>query len=191
MSQKKGSMKLFFYGLLLSLLLLGLVRILSGKKGLAFDLELLGLFFLLILSLIGLISYSKAWGERVLFFVFFFYICNLVLLWLQQGTFYYILMLVSLIGFFTAIPGKPDEDFLEGSFESNFDESSAVVFDQPVELKRAVKHSPGKYVASKRGKYYHEPKSEWAKKIKKENRVWFKNKEEAWEQGYKAHSEVD
>ena len=191
MSQEKSPMKLFFYGLLLFLLSLGLIRILSDKKGMIFDLELLGLFFLLILSLIGLITYSKAWGERVLFFVFFFYICNLILLWLQQGTFYYILMLISLVGFFIAIPGKPDEDFLEESFESNFDESSAVVFDQPVESKRVVKHSPGKYVASKRGKYYHEPKSEWAKKIRKENRVWFQNKEEALEQGYKAHSEVN
>ena len=79
--------------------------------------------------------------------------------------------------------------------EPIIEEIKVVAKSKPVKSAKSkvvkAKHSPGKYVASKRGKYFHEPKSEWAKKIRKENRVWFQNKEEAWEQGYKAHSEVN
>ncbi len=48
-------------------------------------------------------------------------------------------------------------------------------------------HSPGKYLASKYGNTYHEPRCEWAKKINKSHQVWFAAKENAWEKGYKAH----
>ena len=47
---------------------------------------------------------------------------------------------------------------------------------------------PGKFIGSKKGNQYHVPKCDWAKKITKNNRLWFKNKEEAWEKGYRAHS---
>lgn len=48
--------------------------------------------------------------------------------------------------------------------------------------------SPGKYVASSQSNLYHEAKCDWAKKIKKERQIWFREKEEAWENGYKRHS---
>ncbi|GEM_PF-1080182 len=54
--------------------------------------------------------------------------------------------------------------------------------------KAGAVHSPGKYIASKYGNTYHEPKCEWAKKINKAHQVWFAVKENAWEKGYKAHS---
>ena len=43
---------------------------------------------------------------------------------------------------------------------------------------------PGKYIASKTGTKFHAPKSEWGKKIKKRNAVWFDSKEEAMKSGY-------
>ena len=54
--------------------------------------------------------------------------------------------------------------------------------------KSAATFSPGKYVASARSNLYHEPKCEWAKKIKKDRRLWFTEKEEAWQKGFKAHN---
>ena len=84
-----------------------------------------------------------------------------------------------------------------------FDEPStkaqphSVVFDKaPAEemkkekkvSKSAATFSPGKYVASARSNLYHEPKCEWAKKIKKDRRLWFTEKEEAWQKGFKAHN---
>ncbi len=47
--------------------------------------------------------------------------------------------------------------------------------------------TPGKYVASKRSNVYHEPRCDWAKKIKKDRRVWFVSREEALNKGYKKH----
>jgi hypothetical protein len=49
-------------------------------------------------------------------------------------------------------------------------------------------YNPGKFVASKEGKVYHALKCDWAKKIKKKNQVWFKNKKQASNKGYKQHS---
>ena len=57
--------------------------------------------------------------------------------------------------------------------------------------KATAVHSPGKYIASKYGNTYHEPKCEWARKINKTHQVWFAVKENAWEKGYKAHSCVN
>ncbi len=62
------------------------------------------------------------------------------------------------------------------------------VAKKPVKKAVKTKHSPGKYLASKNSNLYHEPKCEWAKKIKPARRNWFKSKEDAWEQGYKAHA---
>ncbi|MDP3990204.1 MAG: hypothetical protein Q8Q01_03285 [archaeon] len=55
----------------------------------------------------------------------------------------------------------------------------------------SVKHSPGKFVASKNSNVYHVPKCEWAKKIAPIRQVWFMAKENAWEKGLKAHSCVE
>jgi hypothetical protein len=71
--------------------------------------------------------------------------------------------------------------------------------DNKVKKDRVNKKSPIKlregvvveFVASKRGKFYHNVNSDWAKKIKKSNRIEFSNKEEAWEAGYKAHRDLN
>ena len=47
---------------------------------------------------------------------------------------------------------------------------------------------PGKYLASKNGSVYHSPKCDWAKKISKSQRVWFKSDDEAKKNGYRKHS---
>lgn len=78
------------------------------------------------------------------------------------------------IGFVVALI-KLDSDDLDES-ESELDE--------PEPVKKEFK--PGKYIASKTGVKYHIPKCDWAKKIKKENRVWFDSKEEAEAKGLKA-----
>ena len=60
-----------------------------------------------------------------------------------------------------------------------------------VTQKAPATESKGKFVASKRGKFYHKAGSEWAEKIKENNRVWFASKEDAWEAGYKAHKDIE
>ena len=74
MVNEKNKGKMIFYGLLLIILFFGLIGIFISSGGKFFGLELIGMLFLLLLSLIALSGYQRSWGERALFFVFMFYI---------------------------------------------------------------------------------------------------------------------
>jgi len=45
---------------------------------------------------------------------------------------------------------------------------------------------PGKFVASRNASKFHSPKCDWAKKIGRENQVWFNSQEEAESKGFEA-----
>ena len=188
MAERKSTFKLAVYAVLLLILFFGLIKIISFSAGTALNLELAGFFLLLLLSLIGLIGYNKCWGERVLFFVFLFYLANLILVWYFIGPLYLTMLFLVIVGFLMSFPRKIERDYEVSSSE----EPHSEVFDVPKEEKKtSTKYSPGKYVASKRSNIYHEPKCDWAKKIGKERRFFFDSKEDAWEKGYKAHGCVE
>jgi hypothetical protein len=178
--------KLLIYSVIFAFLYLSLVQIFIDSLGASFYLELLGLFFLMGLTFIGYIGYTESWGEKFFFFTFLFYIGNLAVLWYTASSLYISLLFVALLGFVISIPHNSKNSVRKETTIETYPEPYSEVFDVP-----EVTHSPGKYVASKKGKYYHEPKSEWAKKIKENNQVWFQTKEDAWEKGYKAHSDVE
>lgn len=201
-----GKGKLIIYTVLVAVLLLGLINILLSFSGRKFSWELVGFFVLLFISLLGFIGYANKWGERMFFFTFLLYMANLLVIWYYVGDLYVFLLLVALVGFLISFPrgGGKEEDFVVDQAYSS--EPHSEVFDVPEEKtevetkvtekkklakRAAVKHSPGKFVASKLSNNYHLPKCDWAKKIKKSRQVWFKTKEEAWEKGYKAHSCVE
>ena len=203
MAEEKSKGKLFIYAIVTVLLFFGLIRLFINSNGEFFMLELVGTLFLLLLTLIGFIGYNKCWGERVLFFVYLFYLVNIVLIWFYDGRLSLILLFLAVLGFLVAVPKRL------GSCQSNCQSSCqssckldkesskkpphSEVFDLPeaktkiVEVQKVV-HSPGKFVASARSNIYHEPKCEWAKKIKKDRQVWFKDKKEAQRKGYRKHS---
>ena len=193
--EEKSRFKLIVYAILSVILFFGLISMVMLSSGKTFYLELVGLLSLLLLSLIGFVGYAKSWGERVLFFVFLFYLLNLVLVWYFIGPLYLILLLLAVIGMLMSFPKKPEKVYKATPIEDP--EPHSEVFDVPVEevkvveKKTAAKHSPGKLVASKNSNIYHLPKCEWAKKIKRHRRLWFKSKEEAWEKGYRAHNCVE
>ena len=209
MAEEKGFGKLIVYAIILVLLFFGMIRIFINSAGNFFNLELLGFLFLLLLALIGFIGYVKVWGERVLFFVFLFYLVNLVLVWRYTDGISFLLLFLALIGFLMAVPKKvcsscePESEVVpqfvsEASEEPHsevFDVSEVEVEEEPVvkvtkkvaAKKPAVKHSPGKYVASNMSNVYHEPKCEWAKRIKSDRLIWFKDKREATNKKYKKH----
>ena len=203
MTEGKSRFKLVVYAILIVILFFALIRIFAYGSGMFFNLELLGFIVLLLLSIIGFIGYVSSWGERVLFFVFLFYIANLVLLWYFQGSLYVVLLFLSLVGFLMSLPKKAascscNKKKQECAVKEE-PEPHSMVFDEPkkeaaekkTEKKVTAKHSPGKYVASKSSNVYHEPKCDWAKRINKNRQVWFAKKEDAWEKGYKAHSCVE
>ncbi|MBI4980386.1 hypothetical protein HZC30_02390 [Candidatus Woesearchaeota archaeon] len=193
MANDKSVGKLFFYALLLVILLFGLIRVLINAGGNFFRLELLGFLVLLAMSVAGCIGYVRVWGERVLFGVFVLYLINLVLMWYVTRELSIVLLVLGVVGFISSIPraaALPKPKAPEAG------EPHSVVFDAQErkaaseakeEPKATTKFTPGKYLASKSGNVYHEPKCDWAKKIRKARQVWFNTKEEAWEKGFKAH----
>ncbi|MFH1276088.1 MAG: hypothetical protein ABIH82_03175 [Candidatus Woesearchaeota archaeon] len=207
----KSKFKLVVYSVLLLVLFFSLVSVLINLSGKAFALEFVGVIFLLVLTLIGFSAYNS-WGERVLFFVFLFYMCNLVLMWYFFRDLYVVLLIITLFGFLLSVPKKcvgrckdsccstqePHSEVFDPVIETKTVEKSvqkhveepveATVKKEVTKTKARAKHSPGKFVASKNSNNYHEPKCEWAKKIKPARMVWFKSKEEAWDKGYKAHT---
>ncbi len=136
----------------------------------------------MLLTFIAFFGFTEGWGEKFLFFVFLFYLGNLVLIWFYQGPLYLVLTFLALLGLILSVPTKKRVPAV--SYIDTPEPYSEII--EPVKT-----FDPGKYVASKRGKYYHEANSEWAKKINKSNQVWFQSKEDAWEQGYKAHPDVN
>jgi hypothetical protein len=60
-------------------------------------------------------------------------------------------------------------------------------------VKKTIKasHVPGKYIASKKSNLFHEPKCEWAAKIKEHRQLWFATKQEADNKKYRPHSCVN
>ena len=213
----KSAFKLLIYGLVLVILFLGLLNIISELTRKVYLLELLGLFFLLLLALLAFFGY-KAWGERVLFFVFVFYALNLVLIWYLRGSLYLVLLFLALLGGLISFPSKGSRVVISKKpavpskrepvephsqvFEVPVAEGEKARVDTDVRVEKiiskvsasekispspTVKFSPGKYVASKFSNNYHEPKCEWAKKISRHHRVWFSSKDEAVKKGYKGH----
>ncbi len=203
---------LLFHGVLVILLGFGLVEIFATGGRYFFWLELLGLLVLLILVVFSLVYY-KDWGKSGLMVFYLLYLSNLVLVWFAHKQLYIILLVLAVLGFFLSLPQK--RKVMEKK-ETKLEEPHSVVFDRPkVEAKKAekipkaeaphsmildqpkreakveTKFSPGKFVASKNSNVYHIPKCDWAKKIVKSRQLWFNSKNEAWENGYKAHSCVE
>ena len=100
-----------------------------------------------------------------------------------------LLIIVTLIAFGVTVAkivaAKDDDEDLEiPDFPDEGVEVEEVLPEHSVVLKS---NEPGKYVASKTGTTYHAPKCDWAKRIKKANRVWFNDDKEPRRQGYKKH----
>lgn len=205
MIDSKSRGKLFVYAVLIVLLLFGLIRTLVSSGGKMFLAESLCFVVLLLLAVIGFAGYLKVWGERALFFVFLFYLLNLVFVWYFNHEISVILLILAVIGFVMAVPSdrrcscqtkivdfeekKPVKVEVKEK-EEPAEETHSQIFDAEEKAKPEnpkKEFVPGKFVASKKGNQYHLPKCDWAKKIAKSNRVWLKSKEEAWEKGYRAH----
>ena len=187
----KNAGKLVLHGVLIAILLFGLVRILIGGGPNFLRLELAGMLFLLFLSLLGFIQYHSKWGELILSLVFVFYIFNLLLIWLRYQSLYVTLLILALVGFYLAIFSSYKPTSLPSNPEAHnmiLDNPAMKVAEETSKENVATSFIPGKLVASKQSNQFHEPKCEWAKKIRKERRLWFSSKQEAWEKGYRSHS---
>lgn len=201
MTAEKSFGKFFVYCGLILIFLLVMVQIVFSFGGKFLKGELLMILFLMILSLVGIFGYTKRWGERVLFFVFLLGLANLVFIWYLTKDIFMLPMFLVMVGFLMSLP-KPmiEEDGNNHNHSETFDVEEygnseeeepkiEVIEDKKTETKKEFE--PGKYVASKMGSVYHEPKCNWAKKIVKDRQVWFNDKKEAQKQKYKPHNCVN
>ncbi len=209
MTEEKSLGKFLVYCLVILILLLVMIPLIFAFKYRLFKLELLVFLFLVLLSLIGFIGYKCCWGERVLFFVFWIQMINSLFIWKVTGKLFVLPLFLVIVGFLMSLPkgrggvrcickeeeNKKKEELRKELFESEKDGSESIqveiIDNEESNEKVKATHSPGKYVASKMGSVYHEPKCNWAKKISDNRRVWFKDKKEASRKKYKKHSCVE
>ena len=162
----------FVMYIVLLITFLGLINMIFNLHRFAFILEfliLLGLVLVVILSTIGINNDSRwAWILLTMFFGFVLIDMLLIKAISTEGISYFLhLIIVTIAGFFISLFSIKKEEIEEPEGE---------------QVKKTSK--PGKYIASKTGTKFHAPKSEWGKKIKKKNAVWFDSKEEATQAGY-------
>ena len=142
--------------------------------------------------------------------VFLLYLLNLILIWLVKGKLYVVLLLLAALGFgvsvFIDVPrGVRSLEKVEEATEATkgtakatkkeephsmvFEPASSTAVPAAVTTFKPVKtFSPGKFVASIQSNQFHAPACDWAKKIQKQRRVWFRDMDEAFEKGYRKHS---
>ena len=192
---KKTGMKLITSGIFLLLLFFGLIQLFINGGRYFFPLELLGLVLMAALAFVSFLNYHHFWGKMLLFMVFVLYLGDLVLIWLFKGQLYIMLLLLGLAGFMISIPWQTKQNQAVISPKHRPEELHSQIFEVPQEAKAKepktevkTSFSPGKYVASMQSNQFHEPKCDWAKKIKKERQLWFQNKDEAFEKGFRQHS---
>ncbi|MEA3429728.1 MAG: hypothetical protein U9R08_00485 [Nanoarchaeota archaeon] len=187
-----------FMDVLLIILFLALGRMIFNLTGVD-EVRHLAIMFVLMLfaafSLIGAYRESRtSWGVLMfivilafiqIFWVYFMAKIHFVL--------FVLLILFTLVTFgvtvIKVVAGKDeDEDFDIPDFPENTEDTGATVEEILPEHSVVLKTTePGKYLASKTGTTYHAPKCEWAKRIKKANRVWLDSDKEAKKKGYKKH----
>lgn len=192
----RGGWRFLAYPFLLGALFLGQIALLRTMGGKTLMLEMVGFFGLLLLTLVGFLSLAS-WGERALFAVFVLFLGNILLVWYFLNFLSFLLLAVALLGFGVSLLPFLSSRSSRSSRPPPFTPSVtspppprpySEVFEESPRMKQTkTTFSPGKYVGSTFGATFHEPKSEWAKKIKPQNRVWFSTKEEAEKKGYQPH----
>ncbi len=206
-------LSLFFSSIVALFLLVSLLRPILHFEGFLFKLEIFGFFIVSIMILIGLSSSVEDYGRKLLYFSALISLINSLFLTWYIGGMNWAIVFYSIILLVLNLPNYEDLDNSEVNplDETNPNPDQKVVFkteDHGVILsqidgkgpktketktanKKVSVNSSKKYVGSKRGKFYHEVGSEWGKRIKKVNAVFFSSKKEAWGKGYKPHADVE
>lgn len=160
---------------------LGLINMVFDLHNLAFVFEFFILLLFMLMALIAVlgIANNMRWAWILLTWLFGFVFIDVALIYsitaAEMPYFFHIIGVV-IAGFFISLFSiKAEKEEVEA--EEKEEEAKKEITEKTFK--------PGKYIASKTGLKFHSPKCDWAKKIKKENVVWFDSKEDAIEAGYK------
>ena len=161
----------------------GLVLLVFDLTRISFILEVMLLLALLLIVMVALIGVynNLRWGYVLSSLLFAVILVDLLLIHFRNpaiGLAFFVTTVMAAVGFIISIVGIKED-------EIESEEPEPATGKKEVEPK--TKFTPGKYVTSKRSDYYHTPKCDWAKKIKKNNQLWLSD-EEVKERGLKKHS---
>jgi len=171
---------------------------------------LTGFLFLVLFLIFGLICLTALYKDFVWSYyslMLYFALANLNLIYVYINSFHYLTiffigLVFNVYGLFVSLFNLSVPS-VKRFVEVEVDKGSDITKERiPVKIvkervpevevygikEREKKARKGKYVASTTGSVYHSPDCEWAKKIKKENLIWFKDEREARRKGYKKHS---
>lgn len=175
-------------------LLFAHLRFLLGVSRMAAILELL-LFVLLLFFAVFTVLFVRADYKRFMWFSTVFFSAGMlnfiVLYFLSANTLLFVFAIViSAAGLLLSLTdrvGQTREKRAPKIAKKNVPSPDVQVYESKNVKKTFI---PGKYVASKWGNVYHAANSEWAKKMKKKNMIWFPSEEEAKKSGRRPHRDL-
>lgn len=186
--------------------IIGFILLAFDLHTFAFVLELgvLVIFIFILAFAMFVVYHSMAWGWTILGATLILMLLNTLFISLLTNTLetahmtvVFFSMLGLIIVFFKLrettrqdYEGKGTGEKAEktGSYYSGIDKMEPEEAQKPEKEapKTEKTFTPGKFVASAKANRFHSPKCDWAKKISKENRVWFNSGEEAKSKGFEA-----
>lgn len=189
--------------LLISLLeclnILGIIIVLLGLSSIRFVAELsilIVIFIIFIITLYGLIE-DRPWACLTATASFAVNLANTFVLYLMQDDILptvSALLLLNAVGFALAVSSmcsrrvctaRRADDIEIEEIKPMTIETYEIRPDKAEARSEVTKnYSPGKYIGSVLGNKYHSPKCDFAKKIPKQNRIWFTAETDAKKQGY-------
>lgn len=201
--EKESSGLILFMDIIILIVFLSIAKMafnLTGSQELSHLAIVFVLMFFAFVSLLTCYNKSKA-GWNVLLFIFILSIIEMFWLYFLHRVhflLFILLTIVALIGFFVTVVKASAEEYDDEEFDFEEIEPEKVAPEElnveEIEPDHSVVYKssqPSKFVASRSGTTFHAPKCDWAKRIKKSNRVWFESEKEAKKEGYKKHDCVE
>jgi len=154
-----------------------------------------------------------AWIMSLFFFAAYLINITFIYFYSQNQALFVLLMLTTIIGFILSIENikrkikprlKYEKEILREAdelvkAEKHFEEKLPDIFIEELKpskqnakikvkkpkKKKITKKPIKRYIASRKGVNYHEPKCRWARKILPKRKIWLKSKKDAEEEGFK------
>lgn len=196
----KPSTSFFVMNLILLFVITGFILIVFDLQRFAFVIELTALLVFIFLLAFGMfvVYNNKKWGWTILGAALILLLVNTFFIFLLTRTFetaHMTTIFFSVVGLVvTFLNLRPVQEELESQTEG--DEKSKEYYPyidkiepeetSTIEANVEKTFTPGKFIASSKANKFHSPKCDWAKRISKENHLWFNSKEEAEARGFEA-----
>lgn len=160
-----------------------------------FELMLLLAFTFIITFGMFAVYHRRKWGWTILVAALILLLVNLFFIFLLTGIFetaHLTILFFSVIGIIVALLNLgPARNYRISEEEHEKTKDYYPYIDKMEPVQKAEEpisktFTPGKYIASKKAGKYHVAKCDWARKISKENQLWFNSEEEAKSKGFVA-----